>query len=69
MKRLEISKDIQFFINKITRTKNIIYQSFRYDEKHKSYEFYNKNEKLKLGFQLCDFVNTDFNSFDSFKTL
>lgn len=67
MKRLEISKDIQFFINKITRTKNIIYQSFRYDEKHKSYESYNKNEKLKLGFQFCDFVNTDFNSFDSFK--
>ena len=67
MKRLEISKDIQFFINKITRTKNIIYQSSRYDEKHKSYESYNKNEKLKLGFQLCDFVNTDFKSFESFK--
>lgn len=26
-----------------------------------------KNEKLKLGFQLCDFVNTNFNSFESFK--
>ncbi len=65
MEKLRVSLDNQFFINK--QRKMIVYQSFRYNEKHKNYEFYNKYEKIKLGVQLCDFINTDFHSFTSSK--
>ena len=67
MVRFEISLGNQFFIDKSTKTKMIIYDSFRYDKKHKEYEWYKKHEKLKIGVQLCDFLNTDFKSFDSAK--
>lgn len=67
MKSFEISLDMQFFINKQNKFKIIAYQSFKYNKKHKNYEFYNKFEKIKLGVQLCDFINTDFHSFESNK--
>lgn len=67
MERPEISLNMQFFINKQNRLKMIAYQSFKYHKKHKNYEFYNKFETIKLGVQLCDFINTDFYSFESSK--
>ena len=68
MERFEIHFKNQFFIDKSNKTKMITYQSFRYNAKHKTYGFYNKYEKIKLGVQLCDFLNTDFHSFESAKT-
>ena len=65
MEKIEISQEIQFFINKLNKTKMVAYKEFRYNKKHKGYEFFNKFEKLKLGVQLCDFINTDFNSLES----
>lgn len=65
MERFEILLDMQFFINKQNKLKMIAYQSFRYNKKHKNYEVYNKFETIKLGVQLCDFINTDFHSFES----
>lgn len=65
MENIEILQEIQFFINRLNKTKMIAYKSFRYSKKHSGYEFYNKFEKLKLGVQLCDFINTDFNSMES----
>jgi len=67
MEKLEISLDCQFFINRQSKLKMITYKSFKYNEKHKGYEFYKKYEEIKLGVQLCDFINTDFNSFESSK--
>lgn len=67
MERFEIHFKNQFFIDKSNKTKMITYQSFRYNAKHKTYEFYNKYEKIKLGVQLCDFLNTDFYSLESAK--
>lgn len=64
MEKIEISQEIQFFINKLNKVKMIAYKKFRYNKKHKGYEFFNKIEKLKLGVQLCDFLNTDFNSIE-----
>ena len=60
MEKIQISQEIQFFINKLNKTKMIAFKVFKYNEKHKGYEFFNKYEKLKLGAQLCDFLNTDF---------
>lgn len=62
MEKIRISQDIQFFINNLNRIKMISYKAFRYDKKHKYYESYNKYEKIKLGVQLCDFLNTNFSS-------
>lgn len=67
MENLEIFTDNQFYIDKISRLKLIRYKSFRYNQKHKGYEFYNKHEELKLGVQLCDFINTDFSSYEDMK--
>jgi len=67
MEKIEVLQEIQFFINKLNRTKMVAYKAFKYDKKHKEYEFYNKYENLKLGVQLCDFLNTDFNSIESVK--
>lgn len=65
MERIKIHFNNQFFIDKSSKTKIITYQAFKYDEKHKNYGFYNKYEKIKLGVQLCDFLNTDFRSLES----
>lgn len=65
MEKIEISQEIQFFISKLNKTKMVAYKEFRYNKKYKGYEFFNKFEKLKLGVQLCDFINTDFNSLES----
>lgn len=67
MVNLEIITDSQFYIDKVSKNKLIRYEAFKYSDKHKGYEFYNKYEKLKLGIQLCDFINTDFHSFDGMK--
>ena len=67
MVNLEILTDNQFYIDKISKLKLIRYTSFRYNQKHKGYEFYNKHEELKLGVQLCDFINTDFSSYEHMK--
>ena len=64
MENIEISHEIQFFINKFNKVKMLTYKGFRYNKKHKGYEFFNKYEKLKLGVGLCDFLNTDFNSLE-----
>ncbi len=68
MERIKIHFNNQFFIDKTNKIKMIAYQSFKYNEKHKTYGFYNKYEKIKLGVQLCDFLNTDFCSLESVKT-
>lgn len=67
MVNLEILTDNQFYIDKISKLKLIRYTSFRYNQKHKGSEFYNKHEELKLGVQLCDFINTDFSSYEHMK--
>ncbi len=67
MERFEIHFKNQFFIDKSNKTKMITYQSFKYNAKHKTYGFYNKYEKIKLGVQLCDFLNTNFHSLESAK--
>lgn len=67
MENLRVSLNIQFYVDKVNKSKMVAYRSFRYKPKHKHYEFYTKHEKLKLGVQLCDFLNTDFHSFDSAK--
>ena len=67
MERIKMHFNNQFFIDKSSKTKMITYQSFKYDNKHKNYGFYNKYEKIKLGVQLCDFLNTDFFSSESAK--
>lgn len=67
MERFKISLQSQFFIDKLNKLKFITYQYLKYNKKHKLYEFHKKYETLKLGVQLCDFVNTDFYSFDSSK--
>ena len=50
----------QFFIDKFNKYKLMAYQDFKFNSKHNSYEFYNRYEKLKLGTELCDFLNTNF---------
>lgn len=67
MEKIEILLSNQFYIDKISKTKLIAYKSFRKTKKDKGYEWYNKREKLKLGIQLCDFLNTDFHSFENVK--
>ena len=43
------------------------YQDFRLNSKHNSYEFYNRYEKMKLGTELCDFLNTNFSNNESIR--
>lgn len=58
----ELSLKNQFFIDKFNKHKMMAYEYLRYNQKHKEYEFGNKREKYKLGIQICDFINTDFNN-------
>mgnify|MGYP006910798043 CR=1 FL=1 len=67
MERFELRLKNQFFINKFNKYKFMAYQDLRFNQKHKSYEFYNKYDKIKLGVQLCDFLNTDFSDLASIK--
>ena len=57
----ELSLKNQFFIDKFNKHKVMAYEYLRYNQKHKEYEFGNRREKYKLGIQICDFINTDFN--------
>lgn len=67
MEDIRIPTDSQFYIDMVSKNKLITYKALKYNTKHKGYEFYNKYEKLKLGVQLCDFLNTNFNSFDEMR--
>ena len=67
MEKLKISLDTQFFINRITKIKFVVSQAFRFNKASNQYESFNKYETLKLGVQLCDFLNTDFDSYESTK--
>lgn len=67
MERFELRLKNQFFINKFTKYKFMAYQDLRFNQKHKNYEFYNRYDKIKLGVQLCDFLNTDFSDLASIK--
>ena len=67
MERFELRLKDQFFINKFNKYKFMAYQDLRFNQKHKSYEFYNRYDKIKLGVQLCDFLNTDFSDLASIK--
>ena len=67
MERFELLLKNQFFIDKFDKNKLITYKDLKYDQKHNNYRYYNRNEKLKLGFQLCDFINTDFSDINSIK--
>ena len=67
MERFELRLKNQFFINRFFKYKFMAYQDFRFNKKHKSYEFYNRYEKIKLGVQLCDYLNTDFSDLNSIR--
>ena len=67
MVKFELSLRNQFFIDKFDKYKFITYQDLRFNPKHKSYEFYNRYEKIKLGTGICDFINTDFSNLQSAK--
>ena len=67
MERFELLLKNQFFIDKFDKNKHITYKDLKYNPKHNNYRYYNRNEKLKLGFQLCDFINTDFSDINSIK--
>lgn len=58
----ELSLKNQFFIDKFNKHKMMAYEYLRYNQKHKEYEFGNRRGKYKLGTQICDFINTDFNN-------
>ena len=38
------------------------YEYLRYNQKHKEYELGHRMQMYKLGIQICDFINTDFNN-------
>lgn len=65
MERFELRIGNQFFIDKFNKNKLMAYQYLRFNEKHNDYEFGNRLEKYKLGSQICDFINTDFNDLTS----
>lgn len=67
MVKFELSLRNQFFIDKFNKYKFITYQDLRFNPKHKSYEFYNRYEKIKLGTGICDFINSDFSNLQSAK--
>lgn len=67
MENIEINTNNQLFIDRLSKKKLIYYRAFKYNSKHNGYEFYNKQEKLRLGVQLCDFLNTNFYSFEEMK--
>jgi hypothetical protein len=65
MERFELRLKNQFFIDKFNKYKFIACQDLKFNQKHKNYEFYNRYEKIRLGAQLCDFMNTDFSVLNS----
>lgn len=67
MKGLKLRLKNQFFIDKFNKYKLMAYQDLKLNSKHNSYEFYNRYEKIKLGTDLCDFLNTDFSNNESIK--
>lgn len=60
MERFKLYLKNQFFINKFNKYKFIAYQDLKFNQKHKNYEFGNRTDKIRLGCQLCDFLNTNF---------
>ena len=46
MERFELCLKNQFFINKFNKYKFMAYQDLKFNQKHKSYEFYNRYEKI-----------------------
>ena len=65
MERFELRLGNQFFIDKLNKKKYIAYRYLWFNPKHKSYEISNKLDDLKLGIQICDFINTDFYNLES----
>ena len=51
MEAFELTMKNQFFVDRFNKNKIIMYKDLRYNSKHNSYEFYNRYEKVKLGFQ------------------
>lgn len=62
MLNYELSLKNQFFIDKFSKNKMMTYEYLRYNQKHDNYELGHRMEKYKLGVQICDFINTDFNN-------
>ena len=58
----ELSLKNQFFIDKFNKHKMMAYEYLRYNQKHKEYELGHRMQTYKLGIQICDFINTDFNN-------
>lgn len=52
MIRFELSLRNQFFIDKFNKYKLMAYQDLKFNSKHKSYEIYNRFEKIKLGVRI-----------------
>ena len=67
MEKLTTDTNSCFYVDRLSKIKYVKYRSLRHHHKHPSYEFFYKYEKIKLGVQLCDFINTDFSSFDGMK--
>ena len=62
MLNYELSLKNQFFIDKFNKHKIMTYEYLRYNQKHKEYELGHRMQTYKLGIQICDFINTDFNN-------
>lgn len=56
----------KFYFDENTKKKIIIYNVYKKYEN--TYTSYIKKNELNIGEQLCDFLNTDFENIDSFKT-
>ena len=55
----------KFYFNETTKKKLIIYNVYK---KYKDlYTSHIEKKEFNIGEQLCDFLNTDFESIDSFK--
>lgn len=67
MVNLKLDTQKQFYIDKFNKIKLISYKDLRYDKKHNNYEFYNRYDKLKIGIQLCDFVNIKVQNIETIK--
>ena len=57
----------KFYFDESNKKKIIIYQIYK--KYQNTYTSHIKKEEYNIGEQLCDFLNTDFESPDSFKTL
>lgn len=56
----------KFYFDENTKKKIIIYNVYKKYEN--TYTSYIQKNELNIGEQLCDFINTDFENIDSFKT-